>query len=76
MAREHSVPQESISISNVSMKPGSKKGDGFMCLIAAIDLEACVDGQKSRKSYIAKYAPDGHRAAMLTEVLPSLLLIL
>ena len=76
MAREHGVPVARVSISDVSVKPGSKKCDGFMCLIAAIDLEACVDGQKSRKSYIAKYAPDGHRAAMLTEVLPSLLLIL
>lgn len=68
MAREHGVPVEAVTISDVSIKPGSKKGDGFMCLIAAIDLEATVSGQKLKKNYIAKYAPDGQRAEMLKKV--------
>lgn len=68
MAREHGVPAESISISDVSIKPGSKKGDGYMCVIAAVDFEATVQGEKFKKSYIAKYAPVGGRAAMLQEV--------
>ena len=52
------------------MKPGSKKGDGFMCLITAVDFEATVEGEKLKKSYIAKYAPDGHQAEMLQKVEP------
>ena len=68
MAREHGVPTDSVSILDVSIKAGSKKGDGFMCLIAAIDLEATVEERKLKKSYVAKYAPDGHRAEMLQQV--------
>jgi hypothetical protein len=30
-----------------------------MCEISAVDFEATVDGEKLKKSYIAKYAPPG-----------------
>jgi len=50
------------------MKPGSKKGDGFMCLIAAIDFKATVEGQKLKITYIAKFAPNGLRSEMLEQV--------
>ncbi len=75
VAREHGVPTENVSISDISMKPGSKKGDGFMCLITAIDFEATVDGEKLRKSYIAKYAPEGHGAEMLKQVVNKMMMI-
>jgi len=39
-----------------------------MCAIAVVDFEATVQGEKLKKSYIAKYAPEGHRAEMLQEV--------
>lgn len=39
-----------------------------MCTIEAVDFEATFEGQKLKKSYIAKYAPDGPRAAMLEQV--------
>jgi len=70
VAREHGVPAESVSVSDISIKAGSKKGDGFLCLIAAINFEATVQGQKLKKCYVAKYAPDGHRAEMLQQVGP------
>ena len=69
MAHEHQVPADSVSISDISIKSGSKKGDGFMCEIAAVDFHATVGGQELKKSYIAKLAPPGHRAELLRQVL-------
>ena len=53
---------------NISIKSGSKKGDGFACEIAAVEFQAVIDGKTFNKNYIAKYAPEGHRGAMLKEV--------
>ncbi len=65
MSKEHNVSPESVEIENISIKAGSKKGDGFACEIAAVQFEATFNGQKLEKNYIAKYAPDGHRGEML-----------
>ncbi len=65
MSKEHNVAADIVAIENVSIKAGSKKGDGFACDIAAVQFEATFNGQKLEKNYIAKYAPNGHRGEML-----------
>jgi hypothetical protein len=55
-------------IADLKISPGSKKGDGYACLIAALDFVAIVNGQKHEKHYIAKYANDEARKAILSKV--------
>lgn len=68
MSNEHSVPVDSVTIENLKVSPGSKKGDGYACLIAALDFIAIIKGQKYEKHYIAKYADDEARKAILNRV--------
>ncbi len=66
MSKEHNVPVDVIEISNVSIRDGSKKGDGFACEIAAVQFQAGFNGQVLEKNYIAKYVdPNAKRAEML-----------
>jgi hypothetical protein len=59
---------ESISIEDITVKAGSKKGDGFACEIAAVEFCATIDGKKFQKNYIAKFSPPGVRSEMLKQV--------
>ncbi len=68
MSNEHNVPVECIEISDTIIKAGSKKGDGFICEIAAITFQASFNGQRIEKNYIAKYAQDGPRNEMVKQV--------
>jgi hypothetical protein len=47
---------------------GSKKGDGFSADILAVQFQASFNGQKLEKNYIAKFAPEGNRGAVLKAV--------
>jgi hypothetical protein len=38
VAKEHNVPKETIEIENIRISAGSKKGDGFACEIAAVEV--------------------------------------
>ena len=69
MSKENNVASESVEIENISIKAGSKKGDGFACDIAAVQFAATFNGQTLEKNYIAKYAPNGHRGEMLKLVI-------
>jgi len=51
------------------IKTGSKKGDGFSSDIAAVHFWASFNGEKLRKNYIAKYAPEGNRGEILKMVI-------
>jgi hypothetical protein len=68
VSNEHDVPADKINIDNISTKSGSKKGDGFVCDIAAVQFQATVDGQSFQKNYIAKFSPEGHREEMMKQV--------
>jgi len=59
------VSEDSITIEDVVLKPGSKKGDGFSSDIAAVHFKASFNGEVLDKVYIAKYAPEGNRGEML-----------
>jgi hypothetical protein len=68
VAAEHEVSVDEVSVDNVVIKVGKKKGDGFMCDIAAVEFDATVGKEKLRKNYIAKYAPcQGPRAELLKQ---------
>ena len=69
MSKEHDVPAESIVIEDIIIRPGSKKGDGFACDIAAVQFQATFEGKKIEKNYIAKYAPEGNRGQLLKVVM-------
>jgi len=69
VSKEHNVQAESLVIENISIKAGSKKGDGFACDILAIQFNATINGQKIEINYIAKYTPDGPRREMLKQVI-------
>jgi hypothetical protein len=47
---------------------GSKKGDGFSADILAVQFQATFNGEKVEKNYIAKFAPEGNRGAVLKAV--------
>ena len=68
LSKDYGVPTELIEVENFVLKPGSKKGDGFACQIAAVQFQAKVDGKSIDKSYIAKYGPEGNRGEILTKV--------
>ena len=68
LSKDYGVPTELIEVENFVLKPGSKKGDGFSCQIAAVQFQAKVDGKSIDKSYIAKYGPEGNRGEILTKV--------
>ena len=53
---------------NITLKPGSKKGDGFSSDIAAVNFLAIFNEKTLDKNYIAKYAPDGNRGEVLKKV--------
>ena len=50
------------------MISGSKIGEGFVCDIAAIDVDAVVAGEQVRKQFIAKFAPDGPKGEFIRAV--------
>ena len=68
ISADHNVSEDSVTVDDVVLKPGSKKGDGFSSDIAAVHFKASFDGQELDKNYIAKYAPEGNRGAMLKMV--------
>jgi hypothetical protein len=57
-----------VTIEDIELKPGSKQGDGFSSDIAAVHFLASFNGEKLRKNYIAKYAPEGKRGDWLKKV--------
>ena len=69
MSNEHNVPAELVEVDDISIKAGSKKGDGFICEIAAITFQASFNGQRIEKNYIAKFAQDGPRNEMVKQVM-------
>jgi len=68
VSKEYAVPIDSVIIEDLKISPGSKKGDGYSCLISALDFVATIDNVKHEKHYIAKYANDDGRKAMLNMV--------
>ncbi len=68
VSNEYSVDINSVTIKDLKVSPGSKKGDGYACLIAALDFEAEVGGRIYEKHYIAKYADDDERRGFLSKV--------
>jgi hypothetical protein len=69
VSKEHDVPADGIVIEDIVIRPGSKKGDGFACDIAAVEFQATFEGKKIEKNYIAKYAPEGNRGQLLKVVM-------
>ena len=68
MANEHGVDKEAVTIDDVSYSSGSKKGDGFVCDIAAIKFNAIIDGKVFEKNYIAKFCSEKQREYMARKV--------
>jgi len=68
VSNEHNVPVEDVEIDDIRIKEGSKKGDGFICQIAAITFQTSFNGKQIEKNYIAKFAEDGHRKEMVKQV--------
>lgn len=68
MANEHGVDKEAVTIDDVSYSSGSKKGDGFVCDIAAINFNAIIDGKVFEKNYIAKFCSEKQREYMARKV--------
>ena len=68
MANEHGVDKEAVTINDVSYSSGSKKGDGFVCDIAAINFNAIIDGKVFEKNYIAKFCSEKQREYMARKV--------
>ena len=68
LANEYNVAPDEVAVDNVVVVAGSKKGDGFVCDIAAVQFRASFDGRHVEKSYIAKYAPEGRRDEMVRQV--------
>jgi hypothetical protein len=55
VANEHGIAVDGITVDDVVITSGSKKGDGFVCDIAAITFNATFDGRRVEKNYIAKF---------------------
>ncbi len=68
VANEHNVAADEVAVEDVVVVAGSKKGDGFVCDIAAVQFRASFDGQHLEKNYIAKYAPEGRRDELIRQV--------
>ena len=68
VSTEHGVPIEDITIEDINITAGSKKGEGFVCEIAAVKFKATFQGQTLDKNYIAKYAPDGAKGDFIRKV--------
>ena len=62
------ISVDEITIEDIVIKSGSKKGDGFACEIAAVQFTAIINGNPEENNYIAKYAPGGARGEMLKMV--------
>ena len=69
MSKEYCISADDILVKDITIKAGSKKGDGFACDIAAVQFKAIFEGKEIKKNYIAKFAPDGPREEMLKQVL-------
>ena len=68
VAAEHGITPDSVTVKDICLKPGSKKGDGFSSDIAAVHFKASFNGETHEKNYIAKYAPEGQRGEVLKMV--------
>ena len=69
VSTEHGVPADDVTIENVVITSGSKKGEGFICEIAAVKFVTSFNGQTLQKNYIAKYAPEGAKGVFIKEVI-------
>ena len=69
VSTEHGVPIEDITIEDINITAGSKKGEGFVCEIAAVKFKATFQGLTLEKNYIAKYAPEGPKGDFIKEVI-------
>ena len=68
VSKEHGFAEDEIQIEDLTIGPGSKVGEGFVCEIKSVQFIAVFNGEKIKKNYIAKYAPEGQQGDFVREV--------
>ena len=48
---------EDVEIQEFSLRPGSKPGENYLCVMFAVDIEATVQGKPETFYYMAKCLP-------------------
>ena len=69
IAKDLNTCIENIMIENISNSEGAGKGEGYTCVLIAINITACNDCNQKSFKYMAKCLPAiEHRASLVREV--------
>ena len=69
IACEFSISEHEVNIERFQVSQGSNKGDNFLCVMKAVEVEAIVEEKKRKLFYMAKCIPiNAFRAKFLLEV--------
>jgi len=68
VSNEHQVDLNSIEITNLRATSGSKKHEGFVCEVLAVDFDATVGSETFEKHYMVKYMKPGSKSDMFKKV--------
>ena len=69
IANDFNCNIESIKVENIKKSEGAGKGEGYTCVLFALDITATIEGNQTSIQYMAKCLPAiEHRANFIREV--------
>ena len=69
IAIRNDIKADSVKVQSFETSAGSKKGEGYTCVIFAVEVKALVDGKEQLFHYIAKCLPaNDFRAKFIVDV--------
>jgi hypothetical protein len=69
IANDFDCSIENVKVEDIKKSAGAGKGEGYTCVLFALDITASVNGSEKSLHYMAKCLPAiEHRAKFVTEV--------